>query len=243
MTVPIKGFIKSSLIEWEGMISAVIFLSGCNFRCTYCHSPDLVNPAEDMDTIPLESVISCLKKNTWIDGVVISGGEPTLHTSLKELLKKLKDMRLKVKLDTNGTNPGLLEEFIRDGLLDCVAMDVKAPLKDESYREVTKWECGVQDIRRSINVIIESGLEHEFRTTVCPSYLGEEEIKDIARSLQGAKRYVLQPFRPTNCLDSNMLKVTPYPPDTLKRLGKTARAHLEGCRVRGEPETMGSRIR
>ncbi|MEE9514650.1 MAG: anaerobic ribonucleoside-triphosphate reductase activating protein [Candidatus Brocadiales bacterium] len=243
MAVQIRGFIKSSLIEWEGMISAVIFLSGCNFRCTYCHSPDLVNPAEDMDTIPPETVISDLKKNTWIDGVVISGGEPTLHTGLKELLKKLKDLRLKIKLDTNGTNPDLLEEFISDGLLDCVAMDVKAPLKDESYREVTKWERGVQDIRRSINVIIESGLEHEFRTTVCPSYLGEEEIKDIARSLQGAKRYVLQPFRPTNCLDSNMLKVTPYPPDTLKRLGETARAYLEGCRVRGEPETMGSRTR
>lgn len=243
MAVQIKGFIKSSLIEWEGMISAVIFLPGCNFRCTYCHSPHLVNPAEDMDTILLESVISYLKNNTWIDGVVISGGEPTLHTGLKELLKKLKDMRLKVKLDTNGTNPDLLEEFIRDGLLDCVAMDVKAPLKDESYREVTKWQGNVQDIRRSINVIIESGLEHEFRTTVCPSYLGEEEIKDIACSLQGAKRYVLQPFRPTNCLDSNMLKVVPYPPDTLKRLGETARAHLEGCRVRGEPETMGSQIR
>ncbi len=226
------------------MISSIIFLSGCNMRCTYCHSPHLVDPAEDMETIPLESVMGYLKKNTsWVDGVVISGGEPTLHSGLKELLKRLKAMELRVKIDTNGTNPDLLEDFVREGLVDCIAMDIKAPLEEENYWEVTKRHCNVQDIGRSVRVIIESGLEHEFRTTVCPSYLGEEEIEDIARSLRGAKRYVLQSFRPTNCLDQNMLSVTPYPPDKLKRFGEIARAHVEGCRVRGEAEPIGGQNR
>lgn len=244
MPVQIKGFIENSLIEWEGMISSVIFLPGCNFRCPYCHSPHLVNPTEDMETIPLEAVIGSLKKKrAWVDGVVISGGEPTLHSGLKELLRQLKALGLKVKLDTNGTNPTLLEELIRDGLLDCIAMDIKAPLDDKSYQKVAGGPCNVWDIKRSIKVIIESGLEHEFRTTVCPSYLGKEEIEDIARALQGAKRYVLQSFRPTNCLDPGMLEATPYPLDEMKHLGEVARAHVEGCSIRGETELVSSQNR
>lgn len=244
MAMQIKGFIENSLIEWEGMISSIIFLSGCNFRCPYCHSPHLVNPTEDLETIPLEAVISHLKKKRgWVDGVVVSGGEPTLHSGLKGLLRELKALGLKVKLDTNGTNPDLLEELIKDGLLDCVAMDIKAPLEDKNYRKVAGAACSVQDLRRSIKVIIESGLEHEFRTTVCPSYLGEKEIKDIARALQGAKRYVLQSFRPTNCLDPSMLEVTAYPPDKLRRFREVANAHVKGCHVRGEAEPIGSQNR
>ncbi|HHT9134012.1 MAG TPA: anaerobic ribonucleoside-triphosphate reductase activating protein [Candidatus Avalokitesvara rifleensis] len=241
MAVQIKGFIENSLIEWEGMISSIVFLSGCNFRCSYCHSPHLVNPTEDLETIPMEAVIGYLKKKRgWVDGVVVSGGEPTLHSGLKELLKELKALGLKVKLDTNGTNPALLEELIEDGLLDCVAMDIKAPLEDENYRKVAGTACSVHDLRRSVRVIIESGLEHEFRTTVCPSYLGEKEIEDIARTLRGAKRYVLQSFRPTNCLDPSMLEVTAYPPDKLRHFRKVAGAHVEGCRIRGEMEPAGS---
>ncbi|MGR3295417.1 MAG: anaerobic ribonucleoside-triphosphate reductase activating protein [Candidatus Bathyanammoxibius sp.] len=237
MPVQIKGFIESSLIEWEGMISSVIFLSGCNLRCPYCHAPHLVNPSEDMETIPLESVMSYLKKNRrWIDGVVVSGGEPTIHSGLKELLRQLKDLGLKVKLDTNGTNPKLIEEFVEEGLLHCIAMDVKAPLKEKNYREVAGVPCNVQDIERSIKTIINSGLEHEFRTTVCPSYLGEDEVKGIARTLQGAQKYVLQSFRPTVCLDPDMTKETPYPIETLKQFRDVAGAHVEGTRVRGEPE-------
>ncbi|MFQ5956273.1 MAG: anaerobic ribonucleoside-triphosphate reductase activating protein [Candidatus Brocadiales bacterium] len=242
MPVPIKGFIENSLIEWEGMISSIIFLSSCNFRCSYCHSPDLVNPSEDIEAIPLETVKSYLKKNrAWVDGVVVSGGEPTLHSGLKELLRELKALGFKIKLDTNGTNPVLLEELIRDGLLDCVAMDIKAPLRDKNYQEAAGGPCNVQDLRRSVKVIIESGLEHEFRTTVCPSFLGEEEIKDIAHTLRGAKRYVLQSFRPSNCLDSSMLEVTPYRPDKLRYFREIAGAHVEDCRIRGEAEATNSK--
>ncbi|MFQ5862118.1 MAG: anaerobic ribonucleoside-triphosphate reductase activating protein [Candidatus Brocadiales bacterium] len=244
MPVQIKGFIENSLIEWEGMISSIIFLSGCNFRCSYCHSPSLVNSTEDMETIPLEAVTSYLKKNrAWVDGVVISGGEPTLHSGLKELLKKLKALGLKVKLDTNGTNPASLEELIGDRLLDCIAMDVKAPLEDKNYQEAAGRPCNVQDLKHSIKLIIESGLEHEFRTTVCPSFLGKEEIEDIAHTLQGAKRYVLQPFRPKNCLESSMSKVTPYPLEKLRHFREIARAHVADCYIRGEAEPINSQNR
>lgn len=235
MPVQIKGFIENSLIEWEGMICSIIFLSGCNFRCSYCHSPHLVDPPEDMETIPLEVVTDYLTKNrAWLDGVVISGGEPTLHNGLKELLKRLKALGLKVKLDTNGTNPTRLKELIEERLVDCIAMDVKAPLDDRSYSAASGSSCNVQDLRRSVRVIIESGLEHEFRTTVCPTFLGEKEIEDIARSLQGARRYVLQPFRPNNCLDRSMLIVTPYPLDKLRHFKEIAGSHVGCCYIRGE---------
>lgn len=244
MPVQIKGFIENSLIEWEGMICSVLFLSGCNFRCPYCHAPHLVNPAENMETIPLEAVMGYLKKNrSWVDGVVISGGEPTIHSGLKELLRQLKALGLKIKLDTNGTNPALLEDFIKEGLLDCIAMDVKAPLEEKNYREVAGAACNVQDLKRSIKIIIESGLEHEFRTTVCPSYLGENEVEDIARTLQGAKKYVLQSFRPIICLDPDMTKETPYPLETLRQLREIASKHVEGSRVRGESDSTVSLTR
>lgn len=236
MPVTIKGFIETSLIEWEGMLASILFLPGCNFRCSYCHSPHLVYSSEDMETIPLEVIMESLRKRRgWIDGVVISGGEPTLQKGLKELIRQLKALGLKVKLDTNGSNPNILAELLEEGLLDCIAMDVKAPLREEEYGKAAGGPCDVEALRRSIRIILQSGIEHEFRTTVCPGLLAEDGIGEIARDVRGTKRYVLQSFRPNNCLDPDMLEVKPYPAETLKKFREIVQYHLGHCSIRGEP--------
>jgi pyruvate formate lyase activating enzyme len=236
MSVTIKGFIETSLIEWEGHLVSILFLSGCNYRCSYCHSPHLVNPSEDMETIPTEVVMENLKKRKgWIDGVVVSGGEPTLQKGLRELLRMIKALDLKVKLDTNGSNPAVLEGLLEEGLLDCVAMDIKAPLREEEYSRATGGYCNVEALRQSIRLILQSDIEHEFRTTVCPGLHAEQEMADIARDILGTKRYVLQSFRPNNCLDPRMLEVRPFPAETLKKYKEVVRTHLGHCSIRGEP--------
>ncbi|MBT6228451.1 MAG: anaerobic ribonucleoside-triphosphate reductase activating protein, partial [Candidatus Scalindua sp.] len=165
MAITIKGFVESSLIEWEGNISAIIFLPHCNMRCPYCHATHLVKNPNELESIPLEAVEKRIwKHKDWLDGVVISGGEPTFHDDLDELITIFKNMGLKVRLDTNGTNPDKIEDLIQRELIDCIAMDIKAPLRDGKYNEVAGVLCGLSDLERSIKLIMESGLDYEFRT-------------------------------------------------------------------------------
>lgn len=235
MAIPIAGYIENSLIEWEGNIVSIIFLPSCNLRCPYCHSPHLVQPSDRLETIPVENILEAIKRNrAWLDGIVISGGEPTLHKNLEELIGALSSLGMKVKLDTNGTNPDVLEDLIRRRLVQCVAMDIKAPLREERYEEVTGVSYDLSSIRRSIELIMSSGIEYEFRTTVSPAFLNESDIVEIARTIKGAQRYVLQGFKPNNCLDNEMLNIIPCPVETLRQFAKSARAYVKNCFVRGE---------
>ncbi len=235
MSVTIKGFIANSLIEWEGNVVAIIFLPHCNLRCPYCHATHLVNKPNELESIPLGAIKNKIAKTkNWLDGVVFSGGEPTLHDDIDFLISDFKEMGLKVRIDTNGTNPDKLESLIQKKLIDCIAMDIKAPLNEEKYEKVAGGPCDVASIRRSIKLIMESGLEYEFRTTVCPTFLDGPDIVEIARTITGGKRYILQTFRPTNCLDRRMLGVEPYSEDELRGFAESARTYVKGCFVRGE---------
>ena len=264
MAIPIAGYIENSLIEWEGNIVSIIFLPSCNLRCPYCHSPHLVQPSNKLETIPVENILEAVKRNrAWLDGIVITGGEPTLHKNLDELIESFRSLGIKVRLDSNGTNPDVLEDLIRRKLIQCVAMDIKAPLNKEKYERVAGmqdaefaipphlssplggegWGEGEQcnrhstllsSIRRSIELIMNSGIEYEFRTTISPAFLNESDIVEIARTIKGAQRYVLQGFKPNNCLDNEMLNITPYPVETLKQFAKSAKAYVKNCFVRGE---------
>ena len=231
----IKGFIDSSLIEWEGNIVSIIFLPHCNLRCPYCHSTHLVMEPNELESIPLEAILKKVEQNkNWLDGIVITGGEPTFHRDIDSLIKKFRKMGLKVRIDTNGTNPSVLEDLIQRRLIDCVAMDIKAPFREEKYNAVSGASCNLSDIEKSVRLIMESGLEYEFRTTVCPAFLDGIDVVEIARSITGAKRYILQTFRPTNCLDSTMLDVVPYSEGEMKDFAKNARNFVKNCYVRGE---------
>jgi len=234
MLPPIKGFIESTLLDWEGMLASVVFVPGCNFRCPYCHAGHLLEPSAGDESIPLDVVLLNLKRQRgWVDGVVISGGEPTLHNGLPDLASEFKRQGVGVKLDTNGTRPEMLECLIERGLIDHVAMDVKAPL-DERYEKVAGAPVDLDAIRHSINFLIAGDVSYEFRTTVCPISLSPGDVGEIGEAIEGAHQYYLQAFRPVNCLDSSLSEVKPYNPDEMRDLCRRAAPFVHRCMVRGD---------
>ena len=199
----IGGFQKFSLADFPDKISAIVFTRGCNFRCSYCHNPELVDPAQFAAAIPTEEVMRFLGSRTHqLQGVVVTGGEPTLHEDLPSFLAEIRSLGLATKVDTNGSNPELLQEIIHDALVDYIAMDIKAPLY--SYPRVTGVPVRIQDIERSARLVIESGLPHELRTTYTSSLLSKEEMANIAGIARGCALYVVQSFRASHTLDPGM---------------------------------------
>ena len=231
---PIKGYLPSTLIEWEGKLSSIVFLPTCNFRCPFCHASHLVLCPEKLETVPFEPIAAHLRENKgWIDGVVISGGEPTLHERLRGLIEAFRRLVPGVKLDTNGTAPGTVAALIRDGLVDCVAMDVKAPLGD-AYERCTGVPVDCDAIQASIDLLRSCGVEHEFRTTVVPGLHTEEDIIEIARLLGPGEKLVLQQFAPLNCLDRRLMELEPYGRPAMRAMAAAASSHGATCVVRGE---------
>lgn len=213
----IGGFQKVSLIDYPGRISAVVFTQGCNFRCPFCHNPELVDPERFAGLIPEPEILSFLEKRKGrLDAVVITGGEPTLQPELTPFIIHLKALGYRVKLDTNGTFPDLLEEMLGRKLLDYVAMDIKAPL--ERYDEMTKTKTDSRRIGRSISLIMGSGVDYEFRTTAVKSLLGAEDIERIGRLISGAKRFVLQKFVATKTLDRSYRNESSYSDGEMKAI-------------------------
>ncbi len=234
MSPPIRGFIESTLLDWEGRIAAVVFLPGCNFRCGYCHARHLVTPSLSHEAIPLEAVLLNLRRqHGWIDGVVISGGEPTIHADLLDLITVFRAEGVPVKLDTNGSRPDVLARLLDLGVLDYVAMDVKASL-DKKYFEVTAAAVDLDAVERSIGLLISSDVPYEFRTTVCPAHLDEQDVVRIAQVIRGARLFYLQPFRPVNCLDPSFDAIRPYNPDRMQAFRAAAAKYVRRCVVRGD---------
>ena len=231
----IKGFIKNSLNEWEGQIASVVFLPYCNLSCPYCHAGHLVTNPEELDTVPHHEIYSYLQgERGWVDGVSITGGEPTLHgEKLAQFIRELKAMDVEVMLETNGTRPQWIGRLIDEGLLDAVAMDVKAPLTRDDYRRVTRKAVAPKKIRSSIHRIIDSGLPHEFRTTLVPDLIGEDELRRLAPELEGARKVALQNFQPDNCLDEELQQATPYFPDAMDRFQQIVDPYVGRCVLRG----------
>ena len=187
---------RTSLIDYPGLISCVLFTQGCNFRCGYCHNPELLDANNWSKPLLLDSIFNFLVKRVGkIDSVVITGGEPTLHLGLPDFIKKIKNMGFKVKLDTNGTNPEMLKGLLKDFLVDYIAMDVKAPLS--KYSLITGGDVRMDQIRSSINLIMSKAPDYEFRTTVVEDQLDFADILKLGADIKGAKRYYLQKFVPT----------------------------------------------
>ncbi len=211
----IGGIQKTSMIDFPGYVSAVVFTQGCEWRCAYCHNPSLVVPREYSETVSETQVLRFLKRRVGrLKGVVISGGEPTLQSDLTEFIQKVRELGYAVKLDTNGSNPGLLRELIRDDMVDYIAMDVKAPL--DSYQMVTCSRASKEDIRSSIWLLKSSGIDYEFRTTAVPGLHTLKELKAIADLLRGADRYVIQPFRSGTTLHPALRDRGSFPTRQLK---------------------------
>jgi pyruvate formate lyase activating enzyme len=217
--IEIKGFLETSFLDWPGKLCSVLFLPRCNFRCPYCHNHPLVFRPEQYSSIPLEDILARLHSlGDWIDGVCLTGGEPTLHVDLPLLIGELKRHGFLVKLDTNGSNPEMLETLIEAGEIDFVSMDVKAPLDPFSYRRLAGLSVDLTLILRSIEILKKGKVEHQFRMTVVPGLHREEDIKNLGEQLKAGPRLVLQNFNPENPLDPSLRNTLPYDPKVLKEM-------------------------
>lgn len=214
------GYVQPfSLIDYPGKICAILFTQGCNFRCPYCHNPELVLPEQFGECISEERFFSFLdRRRGKLDAVTITGGEPTVHSGLLECIEKIKAKGFLVKLDTNGSFPAPLQALIESNLLDYIAMDIKAPLR--KYREVTASSVDTDMIVASINLIKSAGVEHEFRTTVVESLLSPRDIVTISKLIQGAQRYVLQRFVPSKAVNPAFLAGGTFSDDVFAKLRK-----------------------
>ena len=189
----ITGIQKNSFVDYPGKIAAVAFTPGCNMDCFYCHNRQIICTEQQSELIDEQVFLNFIKKRqSFLEGIVISGGEPTLQSDLPTYIKAIKDTGYPVKLDTNGTNPSMLRKLIAEKLIDYVAMDIKAPF--EKYQQICGRAIEMSQIQESIELLMQSQIEYEFRTTFVPQ-LTEEDGVLIAKKIKGAKRYVLQQYR------------------------------------------------
>ncbi len=229
----VKGWVRTSLIEYPDHIASVLFVGGCNFRCPPCHNADLVQRPAEMPDLDVEEVWAFLARRVGlVDGVVVTGGEPTLRGDLIPFLRRARARGLDVKLDTNGYRPDVLAALLDEGLVDYVAMDVKAP--PEKYALLAgRADLDVTRLERSVGLLRNSGIRHEFRTTVVPGLLDEADVEGIAAWIAGAERYVLQQFRPLRTLDPGLKAATPHPVERLRAMAERASRWVRQTVVRG----------
>ncbi len=230
--VEIKGLEKFSSKDFPGHISATVFLGGCSFRCPYCHNSDLVLRPETYPTMAMDGFLGFLdSRKGWLEGVCISGGEPLLCDELETLIRIIRERGLLVKLDTNGSFPGRIDRLLGEGLLNWIAMDIKAPA--DRYPEVTRSEVLESEIRRSVSLIRASGIKYMFRTTVVPTLIGREDIRRIGEWLAGSDIYQLQQFVPRDTIDAAFLETKPYPAEEFIMLAEIARPYFKQVLVEG----------
>ncbi|MFW5648163.1 MAG: anaerobic ribonucleoside-triphosphate reductase activating protein [Candidatus Alkaliphilus sp. MAG34] len=213
--INILGIEKSSFIDYPNNICTVIFTGGCNFRCLYCHNSSIVEGKGDK--IGTGEIIHFLKdREKFIDALCISGGEPTIQKGLYNFIYKIKKEGFNIKLDTNGTNPGLLKKLIDEKLIDYIAMDVKAP--PDKYSSITQTPVILEDIQESIDILLENKIGYEFRTTICKELLSMEDIKTIAKGIKGCNTYALQNFKDGETILAGQNKFTPYSDEELEEI-------------------------
>jgi len=232
--VKIAGFIKTTLLDWDGMVACTVYLAGCNLRCPYCHNKAIVVNADGAEAIDENSVLTYIENNSdFIDGVVVSGGEPLINKDLGKFLKKIKALGVKVKMDTNGMFPEMLDDLMGAGLVDMVAMDVKSSLSGDRYNAVAGADADIDAVKRSIRMIIDSGIDHEFRTTAVPVYVKEKDIEDICKNIKGAKKYRIHQFRNKTTIADSLTVLDPYPESKLTEMAEIAKKYVKDVKIRG----------
>ncbi len=216
----VKGFLETSFIDWPGKLCAILFLGGCNFRCPFCHNHPLVLTSEGMETIPFEEILRRLAaRKKWLQGVCISGGEPTLSPGLPAMIARLKAEGWAIKLDTNGSRPEVLAQLLGDNLLDMVAMDVKTVLEQDKYERCTGCSVDLEAIQQSIDLLAHSAIPHEFRMTIAPRLHTEEDIVAWTRQFDRTRsRLTLQNFNPRTTLDALFEKEQGFVPEIFSSL-------------------------
>ncbi len=228
----IAGFQKLSTVDWPGNMAAVVFTPGCTMNCAFCHNRMLLEVAPGPG-FPVAGVLDTLEKRRgFLDGVVITGGEPTMQPRLESFIRAVRRLGFAVKLDTNGARPGVLRGLMARNLIDYVAMDVKAPW--DLYEDVCGGPVDLGSVKSSIRCLIKGSTPYEFRTTVLPHFR-PEDISEIGRAIAGAKRYVLQQFRPHKEIAVRDPRLASPPHTAQWFAGRVAelRTHLDDVSARG----------
>lgn len=230
--IKIGGLEKSSLIDYPDKVSAVIFTYGCNLRCPYCHNPELVVEDFDRRREITEKYLFKFLRNRFgkLDAVVITGGEPLIQDEIEILIKKIKDFGYLVKLDTNGFYPDKLEKLIKSKVLDYIAMDVKYPKSD--YIKFSQRKNASKKIIKSIELIKNSGIDYEFRTTYVKEFHDFESAEKIGQMIKGCKRYYIQNFRPGKTIDSSLSFDSSFTNKELNKIKKIIKKYVKDVYVR-----------
>jgi pyruvate formate lyase activating enzyme len=231
--IKIGGLQKTTLIDYPGQVAATVFLIGCNFRCPFCYSAELVLP----EKIKLQPRISekeffdfLKERKGLLQGIVICGGEPTINEDLPDFIKKIKKLDFLVKLDTNGSNPEMLKRLIEEKLIDYVAMDIKAT--KEKYEKASGIKVNINNIEKSVKILKEDKIDYEFRMTVVPTLHSKEDIIKIARWIGPAKKFCLQNFWAEKTLNPEFAKIKPYPDEFFESIKEEASPYFGICEVR-----------
>ena len=227
----LKGLQKLTLLDFPGRLAATVFVGGCNFRCPFCHNASLVLPEKFGPTLPEEEFFSFLSSRLGkLTGVCVSGGEPTLHPEIADFLRRIKNMGLAVKLDTNGYRPDVLESLIDEGLVDYVAMDIKN--SPERYGETVGLRSfDVEPIKKSVEILLSGRVDYEFRTTVMRELHTEDDIRKMGKLCRGAKKYFLQSFRDSGDLIGEGFSA--YSEAEMAGLQKTLAEFVPFAQIRG----------
>lgn len=234
----IRGYLQTSLLEWPGKIAAVVFVGGCNFRCPFCHNRDLVLSPEKLPKIFEKEIFENLKKRkNWVDGICLTGGEPTLQKDLTRFLSRCKRMGFLTMIETNGTKPEVLKKLFIEKLLDRLSMDIKTSLNSREYSRVAGVKIKIEAIKESIKLILSSGIDFEFRTTVVPTLLNKKTLVVLAKQLRNLINHTpalfLQQFVPQNCLDPQFEKLKPYSKKEMEEILTAVQEYLPRAKPRG----------
>ncbi|MFA4826714.1 MAG: anaerobic ribonucleoside-triphosphate reductase activating protein [Candidatus Shapirobacteria bacterium] len=229
----IGGLVKSSLLDWPGKLTAVVFTVGCNFRCPFCHNRDLVTAElfrkSGLEEIGGEEVFEFLeKKRKLLDGVVITGGEPTIQKDLGEFCERVKKLGFLVKLDTNGSNPEVIEQLIRSKYIDYVAMDYKT--RFEEYAQIVNFKFQILNFKKIIKLLNSVKIGFELRTTAVPGIHDLEILKKMGSEIESGIWY-WQDFRPENCLDEKYLKKKGFGKEKLEEWREEVQKKAKGVRI------------
>jgi len=229
----IRGLYKTSLIDFPGRISAVLFTGGCNLRCRNCHNPKLAENSRDLDLFGNSEILDVLNsRKNLIDGVTITGGEPTLSKNLLPFIERVKNLPLQVKLDSNGLRPDVIRQLTGRGLLDYVAIDIKT--SPQKYNDLTRNTVDFSTILRTINILKESGTDFELRTTCIPGYVTLDDLRIIKDLVGAVEKYFLQQFISSSSLiDESMEHIQPYPVKVLQEFRDFICTFSNQCEIRG----------
>ena len=232
----VAGLQKTTLIDYPGKIACVVFLAGCNFRCPWCYSSELVLPLKivKQPRISEKEFLDFLRQRKGLlDGVVICGGEPTINKDLPQFIEKIKTLGYLVKLDTNGSNPKVLKDLVNSKMVDYVAMDIKAGPENPAYKNLMTEGITMDNIKESVEFLKSGVIDFEFRTTVVNTIHKEEDFSEIAKWIGGPNiKYYLQNFRAEKTIDPEFEKIEPFKKDFLDRMAKNISPYFKVCQVR-----------